>query len=264
MSKFKRVEFIAQNAAGAVDKILVDIDVSTSGVFSAHVPEKLRVSFDEDHVTPRVRNRSGFFVTSASTLAEIERVIRNAHADFMRPVVKEEPVIRYNIESHVSFAVAEDGLIFPNAGFPGAKWADGKGKPYGGHHACDPAPGGYSLTVGAKAMMKKTTTHGKNVAVSYSSYYKGGSHLVHENPAQLLNAWGSMDLPEDAREMPYSDEAALFFFGLLQSMAELNRRVQEFTNTPEKLALAISKNAGMLMLPAPSPVVHQKREAKRA
>ena len=263
MPKFKTVEFIAQNSAGAVDKISIDIDISADGTFYAHVPEKLRVSFDEERIRPRARNRVGFFVTSAPTLAEITAAIKEAHVDFMRPTVKEEPVILYNIESHVSFAVDGDGKIFPNAGFPDAKWADGEDKTYGGHHACRRAPGGYSLIVGAKAMMKKTTTYGKNVSVSYSSYYKGGSHLVHENPAQLLNAWCSMDLPEEASEIPYSDEAAMFFFGLLQSMAELNRRVQEFTNTPEKLALAISRNAGMLMLPAPPPAAHVSEPTSR-
>ena len=255
MPKFKKVEFIEKNDAGAVDKISIDIDISADGTFYAHVPEKLRVSFDEDHINPRARRRTGFFVTSAPTLVDITRAIKKAHADFMRPTVKEEPVILYNIESHVSFAVDNEGRIFPNAGFPDARWADSHDKTYGGHDACRRAPGGYSLIVGAKAMMKKTTTYGKNVSVSYSNYYKGGSHLIHENPAQLLNAWCSIELPEDAKEIPYSDEAAIFFFGLLQSMAELNRRVQEFTNTPEKLALAISKNAGTLMLPAPSPEV---------
>ena len=250
MPHFKRVEFIAQNRAEAVDKFTVSIEIRSNGTFYAHVPDKLRVSFSEDDIDLRERQRKGFFVTSAFTFAELVCVIKKAHDEFMEPTVKEEPVILFNIESHVSFALTKDGKIFPNAGYPGAEWPR-KEKSYGDHNANDPSEGGYSLTVGAKAMLKKTTTYGDKSEVEYSYYYKGKSHLDRDNPAQLLNSWCSMILPEDPREMPYSDEAALFFFGLLQAMAELNSRVQEFTNTPEKIAFAISRHAGAFLLEGP-------------
>ena len=86
MPKFKKVEFVAKNAAGAVDEFSVDVEISADGTFYAHVPEKLRVSFDEDRIDPRRRSRQGFFVTRADTFAELERVIkeespRRVHAD---------------------------------------------------------------------------------------------------------------------------------------------------------------------------------------
>lgn len=250
MPHFKRVEFIAKNDAGAFDKFSVSVEIRASGTFYAHVPEKLRVAFPEDHIDLPERERRGFFVTSAVTFKDLVSVIEKAHEEFMRPTVKEEPVIRYNIESHVSFALDKEGRIFPNAGFPGAQWPR-KDKSYGEHHASNPSKGGYSLVVGARALLKKTTAYGDNSEVQYRLYYKGGSHLDHDNPAQLLNSWAALDLPEDALEMPYSDEAAMFFYELLRGMAELNRRIQEFTNTPEKLALAISRHSGKLLLAGP-------------
>lgn len=250
MPHFKRVDFVAKNAAGAVDEFTLSIEIRANGTFYTHVPDKLRVSFKEDDIDIRERQRKGFFVTSALTFSELISTIEQAHEEFMAPAVVEEPVIRFNIESHVSFALTKDGKIFPNAGFPGASWPTrGPEKLYGAHNACDQAPGGYSLIVGAKAMLKKTTTYGKKSSSTYDYYYKGESHLGAENPAQLLNSWTSIQLPDEAREMPYSDEAAMFFFNLLMGMAELNRRVQDFTSTPEKLALAISRSAGVLMLP---------------
>ena len=253
MARFKTVNFIANNDAGASDKFSVPIEIRASGMFYCHVPEKLRVSFKEDDIDLLERRRKGFFVTSASTFDELIKRIRNAHDEFMKPTTKEEPVICYNIESHVSFALTEDGRIFPNAGFPGAKWADSSDKTYGGHHAADRAPGGYSLIIGAKALIKTTTTYGTKSSVAYEPYYKGKSHLGHENPAQLLNSWTAIYLPDDAREMPYSDKAAMFFFGLLKSMAEMNRRVQELTNTPKKIQLAIAKHSDFLLLAATPP-----------
>lgn len=260
MPHFKKVEFISQNADGAVDKFTLSVEIRANGTFYTHVPEKLRVSFDEDSIDLRERQRKGFFVTSASTFVELVSAIEKAHDEFMEPSIKEEPVILYNIESHVSFALTKDGRVFPNAGYPGAQWL-AKDESFGKHHASDPTQGGYSLTIGAKAMLKKTTTYGKKSASTYSYYYKGESHLAHDNPAQLLNSWTAMKLADDAREMPYSDEAAMFFFNLLHGMAELNRRVQEFTNTPEKIALAISKHAGQLLLSGP--LILEKDKARR-
>ncbi len=257
MPPFKRVEFIAKNAAGAVDKFTVQVEVSSSGAFYAHVPDKLRVSLDEDLIDrlPRQRGRAGFVLVSAITFSELFGIIKKAHNQFMEPAVKKEKVIRYNIESHVSFALTKDGRIFPNAGYPGAEWASHGDETYGNHDACRSAKNGYSLTIGAKAMVKKTTTYGEKSASEYSYYYgEDDDQFSRTDPAARLNSWSAMVLPEDAREMPYSEEAAVFFFGLLQTMAELNRRVQEFTNTPEKLSLAIAKTSGVLMLSAPAPL----------
>lgn len=253
MPKFKVVEFIASNAAGASDKFSVSVEIDANGSFYCYVPKKLTVAFHDDNIRLHQRSgqREGFFFSAASTFQELVTRIKKAHNDFMSPTIKEEPVILYNIESHVSFSLTKDGTIAPNAGFPDSVWADCKDKTYGGHHASDPSEGGYSLTIGAKAMTKKTITYGEKSSVEYSYYYKGGSHLGHENPAQLLNSWASINLPEDAKEIPYSDGAAIFFFNLLMSMAELNRRVQEFTNTPKKLSLAIRRHSGALLLSGP-------------
>jgi len=253
MPKFKDVEFVARNNAGAVDKFKVSVEISATGAFYAHIPSKLIKAFPGSKIDSGRRCREGFFKTTGmSTFKELEDAIKKAHRAHMEPSVKKEPVIRYNIESHVSFAVDKEGRIFPNAGFPGAEWPNKDFEEYGDHHSANRSEGGYSLTVGAKAALKVTTTWGDQSEVTYESYYgEGGDHLGRDNPAELLNSWVSFDLPKDAKEMPYSDEAALFFHGLMMAMAELNRRLQDFTKTPDRLALAITKHKSILMLPGP-------------
>jgi hypothetical protein len=254
MPKFKDVEFVAKNDAGAVDKFKVSVEISATGAFYAHVPNKLKVSFPERKIDNRRRCREGFFKTvGMETFKELEDAVKKAHEAFMEPTVTKDPVIRYNIESHVSFATDKEGRIFPNARYPGAEWRDGIGdKTYGGHCASHRSKGGFSLTVGAEASLKVTTTWGDQSEVTYESYYgEGGDHHGHDNPAERLNSWVSFSLPEDAKEMPYSDEAALFFHGLMMAMAELNRRIQDFTKTPDRLALTIAKHKSVLMLPGP-------------
>ena len=254
MTTFKRVKFIANNKAGAVDTFTTRIEITADGIFYARIPRRLRVAFSDDDVNNLRRHRSigEYFTVSAATFNELKGMIEKAHREAITPTVKKEPVILFNIESHVSFATNKDGKIFPNAGFPGASWhVTTDDKTYGEHHACNPSAGGYSLTIGAKAMLKKTATYGDKSQVEYDYYYKDGDHRGRENPAELLNSWCSMLLPEDAREMPYSDEAAMFFFNLIQGMAELNRRIQEFTNTQKKLIETIQRNSNVLMLTGP-------------
>lgn len=249
MSRWKSVEFNTKNKAGTVDMIKLVVNISPNGTFYARVPARLKPSFEKEWLDhSRTDSESGFTV-SATSFLKLKRAIERAHDLSFKPTVTTKHVIRYNIESHVSFALTKDGRIFPNAGYDGAEWPRGdRAKDYGDHHSSEYAEGGYSLTVGAEALTKKTTTFGENSSVSYEDYYKGESHLGSENPAQKLNSWVAFSLPDDAKEIPYSDEAAMFFYGLMMGVAELNRRVQEFTNTPEKLALAVSRHSSAMLL----------------
>ena len=252
MKTFKKATFSHENRAGSSDEFTTIIYITSSGKFFAHVPDKFRIAVGDGQIDFDIRKREGFFVLSASTFRELEREIEKAHSDFLKPTVTRENVIRYNIESHVSFWVNKDGTIAPNghAGDDGGGWASDES--FGGHGACDIPEGGYSLTIGAQAVTKKTTSYGKESSVEYDRYYKGGSHLEGDNPAELLNSWCSFSLPDDAREMPYSDEAALFFHGLMQSMAELNCRLQKFTNTPKKIEDTIRNASGRFLLSGPT------------
>jgi hypothetical protein len=154
-------------------------------------------------------------------------------------------VIRYNIESHVAFAADVNGNIFPNSRFAGAEWSDKDGR-YGGHVATCPSRGGYTLTIGAKAFLKTVYRYGDNEKVEYEYYYKGGSHLKHDNPAELLNSWTSFSLGDGAKEIPYSDEAALFFHDLMLGMAKLSKLVQDNTFDQSGLSELIESGSRLL------------------
>ena len=167
----------------------------------------------------------------------------------MEPTVKKEPVILYNIESHVSFAEDEDGNIFPNAGYQGAKWVHSEENRlmYGGHHASQPSNGGYSLTIGAIAKLKITYSYGGSEKIEYENYYKGESHLGNKNPAQRLNSWCSFTLGKNPKEMPYSDEAAEFFYNLMYGMAKLSQMIQNNTFDQTELFRLIASNNNLLI-----------------
>ena len=98
-------------------------------------------------------------------------------------------------------------------------------------------------------MLKRTYRYGAQTKIEYARFYENGHHLGRNNPAELLNSWTSMGVGENPKEIPYSAEAALFFHRMLLGMAEISRRVQEATFTPQKLQelIAAGNNQSMLM-----------------
>jgi len=188
----------------------------------------------------------------ADTLESLQNGIQKAFNQYTKPTVKEEPVICYNIETHVSFATDKNQNIFPNGYYPGAEWPGKESAGmYGDHHAADQAPGGYSIVVGAKAMVKTTRSYGSQDKVSYERYYKNGNHLGRDNPAERLNSWVSFTLGENFKEIPYSDEAAEFFFNLMYGVARLAQMIQN--NTFEKENLLALVFSGKYLMPGTAP-----------
>jgi hypothetical protein len=163
------------------------------------------------------------------------------------PTVTTERVILYMLRSHVSFAEQPDGTIVPNARWPNAVWNHSEA--FGGHHATKQSDG-YSMHVGARAYTKTTRVYAQSdPVVDYELFYGIGpdgrpnDHFEREHPAGLLNSWMSYYLPDPCDEMPYTDEAALWFHRLMQSMAEMQRRIQRMVQDKPKFIEVV--NSGL-------------------
>jgi hypothetical protein len=254
--KFKTAKFSYRNAAGAEDLLTISIHVDRTGTFYAKLPDRLRPAIAPKFIAPSSRVEPGYFKAHAALLADLESAIEAAQRAAMTPEITEEPVIHYNIESHVAFALNDAGEIVPNAGFPNSAWPD-KTAPsngefalpnYGGHHATNPASSGYSLAIGARALLKTTYRYGSQTRIKYSPFYSDGSHHGRSNPGELLNSWRAVGVGDRPKEIPYSDDAALFFHRLLLGMAEISRRVQEATFTQERLLDLIASSSGVVTL----------------
>lgn len=249
MPHFKTESFSVHNGVAA-HKLKIKVSIDACGHFYAYLPAEYYESVKGvlGHTGNPVDQARGVKITEVTYEAFRELVISVLKA-YSMPLYEEYPVIRFKLETHVAFAEDDGGNVYPNGYFEGARWTDDDGR-YGKHHASKPCKGGYSLTIGARAMMKKVTRYGSSEKIEYQPYYKGASHLGVDNPAQLLNGWCGVYLGDDAREIPYSDEAALFFHSLMQGMAMLAKKIQDHTFDPEDLAALISKG-GFTLLPAP-------------
>jgi len=239
--KTETITFSSKMSDFGIGKEKVKIFVNNSGKFYTILNKKYESSIQQNMNKEIKNEKINIFADSMEQLLSDLKKIFEFHYS---PEVIKEPVIIYNIESHVSFAENENGEIFPNAGFNGTKWNhDVK---YGKHSSSDRSKNGYSLTIGAQAKMKIIYKYGDNEKIEYENYYKGESHLGNSNPAQKLNSWCSFSL-EKFKEIPYSDEAAEFFYNLMFGMAKISKMIQESTFEQEKLLNIIADKNTILL-----------------
>lgn len=248
---------ISVRSAGARHRVDFDFFVNAQGKFYCNIPELLEPYFvygwKQGNVSCDRRNRKAAPQLFAPTLEELKSALEEAVRVCHAPEVKEEKLILYNIESHVSFWETESGEILPNgyaAGDKGGKWAGSGRNPskrYGDHHATNPARGGYSLILGAIAVVQKTETFGSQSKVSHERYYGHQAGSNADTPAARLNSWCGFELPKDPKSMPYSDEAAEFFYDMMAGMARLSQMIQDRTHDPQDLLLAIKNSQNPLI-----------------
>lgn len=228
---------------------LYDIYVNTAGQFYATLPDFL----EEAGFTQEAKrsNRSSKVQVFDPTLNGLRGKLHTIHEAYLNPEVKEYPVIRFVIKSEVVFAETPDGRIVPNCNYAkDAKWPSDDRR-YGKIYSASQTFEGYSLTIGAKAQMKTVRTYSNDkIVVSYSDWDGGEGHHHHEpqHPAARLNSWNriKVDRFSGSREIKYSDEAAIFFYGLLHGMAEIARRIQEHTFHNENLLKLIDSQVKLL------------------
>lgn len=219
----------------------LDIQVNADGEFYLVLPARIKPYFEVGRTyhndgqrircaNNRVYNPSIYSTSMQALIGLCEEALN----EVCKPDKTEELVIRYNISSHVSFALTADGEIIQNAGMtPDAEWLDDRMR-YGNLHATNPSRGGYSLTIGAGVFIKETTKVGGREHIQY--HRQQGAK---DSPTYLLNSWLCFSLPDGCKEIPYSDDAALFFNNLLMGMAKLSKLIQDATFEEEHLLKAI-------------------------
>lgn len=220
--------------------------INVDGEFYCNIPQPFR-SAAEGVPGSHSTARNGLFQVREKSFDRLQRRLWDIMQAHLNPEVKTETVILFNIRTEVSFAIDEAGEIVPNASYPGAKWRERDGR-YGNLDACNSGRGGYSMVIGAKAYTKKTVTWGERKEVTYKLFHgEGNSHHNKDHPAARLNSWCSQGVGM-AREIPYTDAAAIFFDKMLMGMARIARAIQESTFDTDDLLELIETGGNPLRL----------------
>ena len=178
MAFLKNETFCVQDGAGGQVSIKTKISVSVDGEFTTRINECFRVAAKGvlERLAIEVKTTNGSFRVSFNSLNDLDQGIKMILKTHYTPEIKEEYVIRYIIKSKISFAQNEAGDVFPNTLKEGYEWDTGdKRIKHGDLNSSNLARGGYSLTVFARALIKKTYKFGDNKKIEYTEYYQGAS-----------------------------------------------------------------------------------------
>lgn len=243
----------------------IPIEVSADGVFYSIIPEELLECFIQSSGRPATTYRDveikknrvgkwGIYTASISTLVDaMGKAVKSHHS----PKETWELVIKYRIKRKACMAHTPDGDVRPTA-HDGAEWDPDDG--------CDPdgelrrtvflhdKTRGYSLDIAAGTYYKVTKEYGSNVIVSYVPLNSiPASKLTtpsDEDPwwGLELNRWEGITLDDHESEIPYTAEAAEWFYGVIKGMAQLVNLVSRGIGTEERLQKAITAGTGLLAL----------------
>jgi len=244
---------------GHVFEATVDVRLLEDGSFSVSAPEELEASLTvlskgtlsgQAHLgsarqgaKPRVY---------AKALDDALRLLQEAAEDYIKVEETTERVLCYTTQIGVTFWEGRKGEIYPNGcghQNDGQWWVS---KQYGHQFHATNRLKMLAFGVAAKVFDKITTKRASGNRVRYveTDFEDGTRHEKQTDPALMLNSWTVLDVnPEDARtrQMPYTPEAALFFYELQQTICRMARGLDHFVSDEKLLNKAIAERKQLLL-----------------
>lgn len=237
--------------------VRINID-SESGEFSCTLPDfalnHIRIEANTLLGKKYLRMRRNKWCIVASTLDEIKHYLSQI-AKYTVPQERSYPVIRYAINTSVTYCMDKAENIYPNGanlGVNNYKWCDdelftaGKDK-----------SSGYNLGIYAGAFMRTDhfivddENNEKIIDTQYCYFYdeeNGGTHGNYVTAASRLNAWAKMIAREDVKliEIPYSNEAAEFFYNAIFNLVEQSIKIRQFFEDEKVIEALKTGNVSLL------------------
>lgn len=188
-------------------------------------------------------------VVRAATLAACKSFIIACAKAYLKTTQVSTDVILYRYSGSVSYWRCKNGTIAPNgqggvSDDPG--WSGDERI-----HASRPGDG----SIGLVALVCTKTVHIRGAAteVRYTQWNSPNNHGQTNDPKELLNRFlhGRLDAIKgkpDTHELPYSDDAALFFYRAMLSLCQIDHQLRSFFLNPDKVRTAIVAGGGPKLL----------------
>ena len=219
----------------------VRISVNTKGQFTCPLPKLFDPYVNaelkrEDH---RIIGGDGNYKATAPSLQQLQDYLQILMDRYLATTQKTTLVIHYAVTTNVSFGWDDGGEIAPNGcASKSFAWADESLYHVPANYQYSDQVG-YSIGLYAKALKRIDTisADGKIIDTRYENYYgEGGNHMRLNTPAEKLNAWTRMySRRAKVEEIPYSDEAALYFHNCICQMVEQAVKLRSYFDKPELL-----------------------------
>lgn len=237
-------DFGAKAKDGTKVSFKTDVYVTAEGEFTFSIPTELEELFSRCQAA---KTRAGRL--SAKTLDDGINTLRYLALELISGEEKTETVIVYGTLLEVAFWTDSTGKIWPNgSGRNGGKWNRFKSTSKA-IHATERTTN-YCVGITAGVFYKTTTFRASGDTVRY----KEVDDMHKETPAMMLNSFTGLNVDtanigsnfQPNKEMPYTPEAALFFYGILIGLCRLASEIDSVLGDKEQLQLAI--NSGVKLL----------------
>lgn len=203
--------------------------------------------------------RGGMRLLASKTLEAGRAALEMAARDNAKEAVVRERIIVYGLRSRSQYTKGDDGQLFPEPGFPGADaagarlWSGRAGR----ESSVGDMDGRLGINayyyVGFVARVYDRITRVKGAHKEFKLELPDPQEFSYENPAYRLNAFKDVDIEESELHrftvMPYSDEAATFFYDVMLSICKLSDRLDGFFGNHENVMKAIAAGGPFRLAP---------------
>lgn len=257
MAKLRPIQFQHKAENGELLAFTAQVSVSGDGEFSVTLPDFLEQVAQQVLTSRKApvrldRPRQNLRVSGA-TLNGCEQFVDAVCKEYMRCDVEESLVIVYSMNNRVAYFKDTSGNFFCSGSeTPAAAEAyrDGSARWHGTLNATACSPH-YQVGLAARVFKKTTYARASGQSTTYTRVERGDRPS--DSWLERLNGFVGLSLLSESRgdlsrlpQMPYTEEAARFFYQSMMSMCQLADRMEQFFGNPETVQLAIARNAGLL------------------
>lgn len=224
VTKFREVLYNKSNKACIVDTI---IHVKTNGTFYCSVPD----AYVREYIaqTPELNHKFIRDAFHANTMENLKDIVRTAYKDAYSVTQTQELVISYTLNAIMSFT-RKGTEIYPNGvGLSDYQWET---DPFFGDIRAGSNVPAYSIHIAAQVQNCITST--RRDGYSSTKYEYAADNQL--GPwGVLLNGWTGISLRgTDIKRMPYTEEAAKFFYESIHAFVSLADKFAKFFNKDPK------------------------------
>jgi hypothetical protein len=257
MPKFKTERITLDGAVKNELDFKIDVNITEAGHFTATLPEHIATMFKDHGIKVKTNGRrnarEGYY--EAQTYFSLVEAIKHDCKEYVsREMIRETIVIRYIIQTTMSYLINKQGDIVPNGGYDWMKGDYGKTDDLSwrqgtiSQNATDPHP--YGIRIYCDPCWKREYRYrsGKEV-IEYDNFREDDADKNQPN-LKWLAGLCSMKPPggEAKKEIEYTEANAYFFVNFIKGLCKLNEMIKDFLE-PDMLQLLINKN--FTLLPEP-------------
>lgn len=258
MAKLKPIDFKFAAVAGEPLVFRSEVTVSdTNGEFALTIPDVLEEvsnqvlqSHGKVYGVTVSRPRTNLRVEGA-VLDSCKRFIEHVAKDFLRCDVTEELVIVYGVNNKVAYVKDDAGQLYEN-GYACHRQYDKGTARWHGKLSATTGTSHYQVGMAARVFKKLTYSRSSGQSVKYERVDGDDTQPW----LSRLNGFVGLTLSsadpralDSMSQMPYTEDAARFFYNNMMAMCQLADRIDAFFGDRAELQKAIEGQAP-LMLPA--------------